>query len=690
MTGGTRRRPKAARRSTAAAIALMLGGAGLIAVNTYASATETNAAETAQLPAGAAGSTIDCPEVADHLPKLPEKALAGVSDDLAAMDTQITDAYQRLTRMGTASGDAAGEKVKGEVLDPLRKSRAESIGRITDSIDRTTGRPPSGLDDLAACEVKTAPGGTAGDSSTGDAGSGDAGNADKGEGNGGGTAPPSAGNGNGPDASDFVDIRTVKPNVSSPPAARADASRGSFLTDCGVNGNKNYNTDNVIAAPGVTNGAHHLHDYVGNQDINAFSNNDTFAAAATSCKEQGDKSAYYWPVVRVQDGTQDFDQNSDGGGKEGNVGRILTAKQAEIKYVGSPASKVVAMPKFLRIITGDAKAFTNGPANANAHFSCTGFENKVQLTDKYPICPKGSDVVRSFSFQSCWDGQNTDSANHRTHMAFADADGNCANGFKAIPQLTMRLVYDVPAPTVENGQVKNAYAVDGFPEQLHKPINDHDDFINIMDQSLMDQVVDCLNKGRTCGAGAPPANGTGDDKGDDTGGKGDDGKNDDGGTKDDGKGGDDGKEDDNGGKGDTGNGGATETPGKGGTQNGQNGQGDAKGSDDGAVTSGGTADTKAGAGADTPKSESTVASDARRTEAGTAPDGSASPSAVSRAEGGDDQDSVGSVNPVPQAEGSQGSLAETGSQLWPAAAGALMLCAGLVVLLRSRRYTARR
>ncbi|MGH1553774.1 hypothetical protein ACRAWF_22770 [Streptomyces sp. L7] len=47
------------------------------------------------------------------------------------------------------------------------------------------------------------------------------------------------------------------------------------------------------------------------------------------------------------------------------------------------------MPQFLRIITGDAKTLTNGLANANAHWSCTGFENKVQLTEQYPICPQG-------------------------------------------------------------------------------------------------------------------------------------------------------------------------------------------------------------------------------------------------------------------------------------------------------------
>ncbi|MCW7943738.1 hypothetical protein AAW14_17250, partial [Streptomyces hygroscopicus] len=277
-----------------------------------------------------------------------------------------------------------------------------------------------------------------------------------------------------------------------------NASTGSFTTLCGVNANGNHNTDNVIVAPGVTNGAHHLHDYVGNQKVNAFSSNNTFLQGGTSCQNKNDLSAYYWPVVRVQDGTQDFDQNALGGGKEGNVGRILVAKQAQIKYVGNPTGKVVAMPQFLRIITGDAKAFTNGPGNANAHWSCTGFENKVQLTDKYPICPQGSNVVRTFAFQSCWDGQNIDSANHRTHVAFADANGNCQNGFKAIPQLTMRLVYNVPQPVIQNGQVKNAYAVDGFPEQLHKAITDHDDFISVTTGGLANKIANCINSGRRC------------------------------------------------------------------------------------------------------------------------------------------------------------------------------------------------
>jgi hypothetical protein len=311
-------------------------------------------------------------------------------------------------------------------------------------------------------------------------------------------------NGNGaagPVADDFVDITTVQSdageNGNGLAANGNSGSTGSFITSCGTNENNLFNTDNLIVAPGVDNGAHHTHDYVGNQGNDAFASNDDLAGADTSCQNQGDKSTYYWPVMRQQDGNDEFDADQAGGGAENNVGTILKASEAEIKYVGNKQSDVVAMPKFLRIITGDAKALTNGDANANASWSCTGFED-TQLTDKYPICPQGSQLVRTSNFQSCWDGQNIDSANHRDHMDFVQEDGSCADGFQAIPQLQIRLVYDVQNPTIENGQVRNPFAVDGFASELHKPITDHNDFINVFDEELMNQMVDCINSGQQC------------------------------------------------------------------------------------------------------------------------------------------------------------------------------------------------
>jgi hypothetical protein len=390
----------------------------------------------------------------------------------------------------------------------------------------------------------------------------------------------------GADKSFFVDITKVKPNVKKP-RAENDATTGTFTVDCGRNENKHFNPDNFIAQPGVRNGAQHLHDYVGNLSTDADSSNKSLEAAGTTCKN-GDKSAYFWPVVRIDDdddqaktvscpdvasklpdvpnqakaevdrnlallktqideadkrlaknenpGDKNFNQNAIvgplkdkrvatidriaiaigrnaqrpqgleklapcqlGEGKanelelEGNDGEIQRPEVAQLEFRGSPVGKVVAMPKFLRILYGDAKVTANGKKNAKDSWTCTGFEDKVQL-NKYPICPQGSKVKRIHDFPSCWDGKNIDSAKHREHIVFPDANGKCQKGFKAVPQLRISLTYNIPRDIQQKGQ----YKVDSFPEEAHNPFSDHDDFANVMSQQIMDRLVNCVNTGKNC------------------------------------------------------------------------------------------------------------------------------------------------------------------------------------------------
>ncbi|MBU8549357.1 DUF1996 domain-containing protein [Streptomyces sp. Babs14] len=495
-----KRRTPLATKVVAGAAALAVGGGGLVWANFYASAHEEGPSHHRTRSAAAQVATIDCPDVGQQLSGIPDRARAEVDGELATMDSQITEAYQRLaTTRRAQAGDP--RFVQNTILGPLKDRRKAIIDRIQLEINRAGGQADEDLDRLAGCQGQPAEQPQAGDGQDGGGQDGDGQNGD-GQDQDGGQNQDDNGNGAaGPVADDFIDIDDVEPNSRASRnglAADGDGgSTGTFTTDCGVNENDLFNSDNLIAAPGVDNGAHHVHDYVGNQDNDAFSSDEDLANADTSCRNQGDRSTYYWPVLRLQDGTEEFDANDQGGGAEGNVGRILKPARAELKFVGNQQGDVVAMPKFLRIITGDAKSFTNGDANANSSWSCTGFEDR-QVTDKYPLCPEGSQVVRTANFQSCWDGQNIDSANHRDHMAFVQEDGGCPNGFQAVPQLQVRLVYDIPTPVVENGQVRNPYAVDSFPEQLHKPITDHNDFINVMDEDLMDEVVRCINSGEDC------------------------------------------------------------------------------------------------------------------------------------------------------------------------------------------------
>ncbi|WP_328539146.1 DUF1996 domain-containing protein [Streptomyces sp. NBC_00344] len=509
----SRKRSTLTTRMVAASAALVLGGGGLLAVNVYASAGENHSgysshrryAQTQSENTAQQMSTVDCPDVSNELPDVPYSARREVDGELARIDSQITDAYKKLADSRTQIAQDPGY-AQNAILGPLKDKRWASIDRIAVAIGRS-GSKPQNLESLAPCSMRGDGGQDTGQDGGQDAGQnggqdagqnggqgGDQGTdqgGDQGQdqgGQGGDQGGGQAQQGNGPEASDFVDITSVQPNVAAP-RQRRSGSTGVFTSNCGRNENGKFNPANVIVAPGVSNGAHHTHDYVGNQATDAFSTDDKLAAGQTSCRNQGDKSTYYWPVLRLQNGQDENDVNEDGGGKDQNIGQIQTPAQVTINWKGSPVSKVTAMPRFLRIITGDAKAFTNGDANANASWSCTGFENR-QLKDKYPICPDGSKVVRSFHFQSCWDGQNTDSANHRTHVAFADANGACQNGFKAIPQLVQRIVYDVPPGP--------GFAVDSFPEQLHKPITDHGDFINVFSDQLMKRVVSCINGGRKC------------------------------------------------------------------------------------------------------------------------------------------------------------------------------------------------
>ncbi|GAA2099846.1 DUF1996 domain-containing protein [Actinomadura alba] len=293
-------------------------------------------------------------------------------------------------------------------------------------------------------------------------------------------APPT-----GPSADDFVNIRQVGVNVRNPRPGR-NASRGTFVSRCGRNQDGHHNSDNFIVAPGVSNGAHHVHDYVGNVSTDGFSTDESLAAAETTC-QSGDKSVYFWPALRRTD-QEGTDADAPGGGLDGNVGRVLTPTTVTLQFRGNPTSRVVAMPRFLRTVTGDAKATTNGPANARAQWTCSGFTNRV--TTKYPLCPRGSRVTRILDFASCWDGANLDSANHRTHILFPDRSGRCAAGTRAVPQLRMTISYALPAQRV--------FALDSFPEQLRNPVTDHGDFANVMPDRLMTRVVNCINRGQRC------------------------------------------------------------------------------------------------------------------------------------------------------------------------------------------------
>ncbi|WP_374772356.1 DUF1996 domain-containing protein [Streptomyces sp. NBC_01310] len=302
------------------------------------------------------------------------------------------------------------------------------------------------------------------------------------------TAPHTGSAAGGPAPSDRVDIRDV-PRVPAParaPAAGADSSPGSVVVECGRNEQGHYNEDNLVVSPGLRSGAHHTHAYVGNLSTDAMSTDASLAAAATSCAG-GDRSTYYWPVLRRLDrpGTRPHERAAG----HGNAGAILPEASVLVEFRGSPVSKVVAMPRFLRGMTGDAVAHTaDSDADVRARWGCSSFPDRS--TTRYPRCPEGDRVTRTLIFPSCWNGLDTAGAGHRSHLRFPAANGVCPANTFPVPELRVSLAYEVPAGV--------PVAIDSFPEQRHSPKTDHAMFVNAMTERQMAGVVGCLNEGRAC------------------------------------------------------------------------------------------------------------------------------------------------------------------------------------------------
>ncbi|MFK0152892.1 hypothetical protein ACIQVL_24200 [Streptomyces sp. NPDC090499] len=122
-----------------------------------ASATPSTAA-TQQQSTGSTGSTntntsavgtITCPDVASQLPAIPASAQAEVDRNLTLLQTQISEANNRLQ---TTVGQGGPNFVQNAILGPLADKRKSTIDRIAIAIGRTSTKP-TGLDSLAACTL---------------------------------------------------------------------------------------------------------------------------------------------------------------------------------------------------------------------------------------------------------------------------------------------------------------------------------------------------------------------------------------------------------------------------------------------------------------------------------------------------------------------------------------------------------
>lgn len=98
----------------------------------------------------AAVGQISCPDVSSQLPAVPAPAQAEVERNLTLLQTQITEANNRLV---TSAGEGGQNFVQNAILGPLADKRVATINRIETAIGRNAPRPNLDVKALADCSL---------------------------------------------------------------------------------------------------------------------------------------------------------------------------------------------------------------------------------------------------------------------------------------------------------------------------------------------------------------------------------------------------------------------------------------------------------------------------------------------------------------------------------------------------------
>ncbi|WP_218148314.1 DUF1996 domain-containing protein [Lentzea xinjiangensis] len=461
---------------------------------------------------------VACPGVADRLPAVPQRVRDEVVRNLQQLAQQLREANERVAR-----NDNPGDPnfVNNTVLGPLRSKRVATLDRIATALGRSARKP--NLTPLADCDLRFGHGGHGG--GHGDHSKGPRKFAGQGalQQNG---ADQNAADQNAADQDAATptikcpSVRGALPGVPDQALDEVDrdldqldkqiAEANQRLVTSKGQGGPNF-IDNAILGPlkdkrvatldriaiAIGRGAERPQGLErlakcglnetgegGNNGGNNNGGNNNGGATTTTTAPTAPAATTAPPLAAPTGRNLEL---------VGNNGKIVRPAEVKIEYRGNATSKVTAMPRFLKMVTGDAKPTSRGPANARATWTCSGFEDR--LSDKYVICPNGSKVMRVHDFAGCWDGQNADSANHRDHVRFADKQtGACPQGFRAIPQLRISISYNISRDVQQKGQ----YQLDAFPEENHNPFSDHNDFANVNSDQTMAKIVKCVNDGRRC------------------------------------------------------------------------------------------------------------------------------------------------------------------------------------------------
>jgi hypothetical protein len=280
--------------------------------------------------------------------------------------------------------------------------------------------------------------------------------------------------------SNFV-ISDYLNNVTNPPINNfLPDVVGAFRFIC-MPGHMGY--DDPIVYPGQP-GKAHLHQFFGNSETNAFSTYASLRQNGNGTCPGGplNRSAYWAPAVL--------------NGK----GQVVVPNYLNIYYKTMPGTP--RLPRGLRMVFG--YNMSNPSLGHGGYYQCLEGPDmsKKQFFNELN-CPPGTPITAIVATQTCWDGKNLDSPDHRSHMAAGtnnntDGRSRCPITHPVlIPQFTMHISYnqqgaaDTASWYFSSDMMMNA---DGSMTKLRGGTTLHGDWFGAWDETIMDQWMgNCIN-----------------------------------------------------------------------------------------------------------------------------------------------------------------------------------------------------
>jgi len=205
----------------------------------------------------------------------------------------------------------------------------------------------------------------------------------------------------------------------------------------------------------------HLHQIVGGNSFNIpmdpAKHDLVGQSTCTSCSFKEDLSNYWTAVMffKAKNGTYHRVRQTGNGGPQG---KLINNGGLDVYYI--PSGKTTAFKKGFRMIAGNAAQTDPGKVKmSNICHRCWTSPNENTFvggapcagsdTVEIPSDPKCKMIRQTIIFPTCWDGNNLDSPDHQSHVAYgsgsgANGGGSCPSTHPVkLPQIMYELMWNV-------------------------------------------------------------------------------------------------------------------------------------------------------------------------------------------------------------------------------------------------------